>query len=220
MKKYPNYDINNLIAELNQLYEREVVKGFINSERYDLMLGYAVTNKGASINGDRIRFLKEDNITKSGGLRLYTDQTTEAIAKLFERKHFDKGTEPNLNWKEEALKYIAPEFIAKLQTVEDKIFGFGKLWDLIAFAEHVPHANLDRIEKKLVEEGSSLQLLAYAMDVQEANKDKIRKALHDICVKDQSPESRVDGETRRLHAEHYLQFRNMFGSGNKQTEIE
>lgn len=218
MKKYPDYDINNLIAELNKLYEREVVKGFINNLRYDLLLGYAVTNKGAVIDGGRIKFLREDRLSTRGSMRIYSDATTDAISKVFDRDLYNKGIEPNREWQNEALKYVSPEFLEKLRSVEDKIFKSGKLWDLIAFAEHFPHANLDRIEKKLVKEGSSLQLLAYAMDVSDADKDKVRKSLYDICIKDQSPESRVDGETKRLHTEHYLQFINMFGSGKIQTE--
>lgn len=220
MRKYPEYDINNVIAELNRLYEREVVKGFIRNSQYELMLGYAVSNKGAVIEGDRIRFYKEDKFSKKGEFRLYADGITETITKVFERYEFDKTMEPNLQWQKEALKYISPEFIEKLKSVEDKLFKGGKLWDLIAFAEHVPHANLERIEEELLKNGNSLQLLAYATDVELSDKDKIRKALNDICERDEAPESRVDLETKMLHADHYAQFKCLFGTGKKQTEIE
>lgn len=220
MRKHQEYDINNIIAEMNKLYEREVIRGFINGERFDLMLGYAVTNKGAVIEDGRIRFLREDTISRKGNMVIYSDSTTDTISSIYDRRFFDKSVEPNLNWRNEVLKYISPEYKLKHRNVEEMLLKEGKIWDLIAFADHVPHVNLDKIEARLVREGSSLQLLAYAMDVPASNKDIIRKALHDICVKDKLPESRVDSETRRLHAEHYMQFKNMFGSGKKQTERE
>ena len=219
MKKYPEYDINNVIAELNRLYEQEVVKGFIDNARYDLLLGYAVTNKGAVIENGHIKFLKEDNFSKRGDLRFYTDPTTEQMSKIYERKRLDTVC-PNRDWQKEALQYVSAEYLKKFKAVEDKLLSKGKLWDLVAFAEHVPHANLELIEERLVKEGSSLQLLAYAMDVKFSDKDKIRKALHAICERDQAAESRVDFETKQLHFEHYMQFKNLFGSGKKETERE
>ena len=220
MKKYPDYDINNIIAELTKLYEKEVVNGFITSARYDLLLGYAITNKGAVIEGDRIKFMKEDTISRKGGMHIYTDPITELISRTHDLKMVYKKVEPDRDWQKDALKYCSLEFLRKFRSVEERLISEGKLWDLIAFAEHVPHANLDKIEERLIKEGNSLQLLAYAMDVKFSDKDKIRKALYDICMKDQEPGSRVDSETKRLHKEHYLQFRNMFGSGQKPSENE
>lgn len=177
MGKKTDFDIANIIAELSKLYEQEIIRGFVNSERYDLLFGYALTNKGGVIEGDSIRFYKENSFGKQGGLRLYTDKVTELLTKVFQRNCANIEIKPKLDWQSEALLYVSPSFIRRLKLEEDKLLKEANIWDIISFAQRVPHVNLNKIEEKLIREGNRVQLLAYAETVKLANKDKIREAL-------------------------------------------
>lgn len=214
-----NFIVDDAISELIGTYKEERIRGFLNAGRYDLILGYAIKEKGAVVTpNDRLKFFKmipveqstesenyeysiefkrEHNLFINNGnkkpekekdteivvkkytdkLKEYVDRETTALAALYDAKIRGKGIKPNQDWEKECESHITPEYKQLLEKYTSLVIKQGNAWDVIAFAEHVPFADLNRLEDYIIETKDSFKILAFAIDVKGANLDKLGKAI-------------------------------------------
>lgn len=217
-KKNPfEYEANKAIASLQNIYITQLLRGFTAAKRFDLVLGFAVTEKGAEISEfGKLRFFREsdDNENSRIEVREYIDNETRMISAVYD--NFIKGKEkiePNLDWKKYAKKYVSREYKALLNKEQQEVLEKGLSWDILAFAEHVPLADIELLEDRIISYNDSLLLLAFAKDVRNANIPKLRAAFERIGnTRDETVSYVTNGDyfTEKVAIDHKRLFNNEF----------
>lgn len=175
-------ELDETINKLKSEYLSDVLNSFIEHERYDLVLGFAKSKKGAVIKGDgKIYFVKtEENLAGKQTHVNYRDKQTDKITQVYNAKIKNKGIEPNAEWGIEAKNYVSNLYKGLVKKYEKLILEHCKDWECIAFASRVPLITIELFEDKIIDSNSSLKILAFAQEVKGANIQKLGSALKKI----------------------------------------
>lgn len=179
------YSADRAIEELKRFYYNDLMRTLIEKERFDLILSYAIFQKGAKIGArNNIKFEKQVYLRGEEIRNIqYEDRETKMLEAIYDEKIKGLDIEPNLKWREEIVKFVSPQYLEKLKDEQNKVLQSFD-WDIIAFAQHVPFADKTLLEDRIIQTGNALKILAFAKDVDGAHIDKLRCAIEKTSDKD------------------------------------
>lgn len=198
-KKGYIYFSDKPISDLKALYSEEILRGLVDAQKFDIILGMALGKKGGRIseNGSlkfyrkvsevvpqsELKNYQESELFSSGKkyyrevLRDYSDKETLLMTKIYDEVIYGNFVEPDLFWAETSPKYITEAYKQALTRAYEELLEQGNSWDYIAFAANVPLAPIGDLEDRIIATNDSLLILAFATDVKKANIKKLQRAI-------------------------------------------